>query len=332
MGWKIPVSTAMDQVKWIANRFEPLWDLALEDCIEATVLHTDSTGLPVLDKDSDKGLRIGSMWGYIGENPELKESTGTTNPVACLVYTSTGKKKGQQTGERGPEDILARRTGYTVADASNVFDASFAREELLECGCNMHARRYFVKALDAGDKRATLPIAAFKRLYIIEHEIRDFPLKQKQAEREARSRPVYDSLIYWCEQHLPHEPPGSKLGRAMRYLLNHRIALTRFIDDSIVPIDNGPAERLHVRTILTRKNYLFLGSDEGGRRAAIIYTMIANCVLAGVNVVEYFADVLPRLGDRLDGAREKLRELMPARWKARREVAQMDADGELTGD
>lgn len=317
LGWKLSVSTAADQGKWAAERLQPLWRVALDQCVNATIMHVDATSMPVLDKMGDKGLRIGSMWGYVGENPEPVGSA--SERVACIVYTSTGKKNKQHDRELGPEDVLALRTGYTVADASNIFDASFARPGLIECGCNMHARRYFKKALDAGDDRAARPLLAFKRLYIIEDEIRELTILEKQAEREARSRPVYETLIEWCEGYQPYEPPASPLGKAIRYLLNHKDALTRFISDGVIPIDNGPVERLHVRTALTRKNFLFVGSDEGGHRAAVIYTMLSCCSLVGVDAVEYLADVLPRLGGK--PKREELVELMPARWKANRTPA-----------
>lgn len=318
MGWKMPLSTATDQAKWAAERFQPLWRIALEQCVEADVMHTDATSMPVLDKMGDKGLRIGSMWGYVGENRKTDDDREFER-VACILYTSTGKKTKQREHELGPEDVLALRNGYTVADASNIFDASFARPGLIECGCNMHARRYFKKALDAGDERAARPIAAFKRLYFIEDEIRDLPIAEKTAQREARSRPVYDALVEWCEAHKPYEPPASPMGKAIRYLLNHKEALMRFMSDGVIPIDNGPVERLHVRTALTRKNFLFVGSDEGGHRAAIIYTILSCCALAGVIAVEYMADVLPRLGGKL--TRDRLLELMPANWKARRTQA-----------
>lgn len=319
MGWKIAVSTMTDQAKWAADRLRPLWRMALEQCLKAKVMHLDATSMPVLDKMGDKGLRIGSMWGYVGDNPGSDDEDD--EHVACIVYTSTGKKIGQQEHELGPEEVLALREGYTVADASNIFDASFARPGLIECGCNMHGRRYFKKALDAGDTRAVRPLAAFKRLYIIEEEIRELPLDEKLAARQARSRPVYDTLIEWCQAYEPHEPPASPMGKAVRYLLNHKAALTRFMDDGVIPIDNGPVERLHVRTALTRKNFLFVGSDEGGHRAATIYTLISCCRLIDVDPVVYLADVLPRLGGK--HTRETLLELMPARWKKARRAAEL---------
>ena len=92
--------------------------------------------------------------------------------TALYLYASTGKKDGQRPGELGPADVLALRQGYVVADAAGIFDSSFAREGIIECGCNMHARRYFTRALDAGDSRAALPLAAFKSLYQFEAQVR----------------------------------------------------------------------------------------------------------------------------------------------------------------
>lgn len=114
----------------------------------------------------------------------------------------------------------------------------------------MHARRYFVKALDAGDKRAALPIAAYKRLYEIERELREQGLDPDAvlAQRRERSKPIWDELVSWCTVHKKHEPPSSRLGIALRYFTNHQVALARFLDYGYVPMDNGIVERLHVRT------------------------------------------------------------------------------------
>src|SRR5690606_37793067 len=134
------------------------------------------------------------------------------------LYTSTGKKRGQLEGERGPEEVLAFRTGPTVADAANLFDASFRRPDLIEIGCNMHARRYFKKALDGGDARAAVPLAAFGALYDVEASVPPGDVDARTAARAARSRPVYNELVSWCETYKPIEPPTSLLGRAIGYL------------------------------------------------------------------------------------------------------------------
>jgi transposase len=308
LGLDLAVSTLADQVKWCTDLLRPVWRAALAEIIDARVMHLDGTGLPVLDSEAAGGKRLGALWGYVGVN--------VNEVIAAYLYASSGKAVGQRPDERGPQDILALRTGLTVADASNLFDESFAREELIECGCNMHARRYFVKALDAGDKRAALPLAAYKRLYKIEHEIRDLDSDAKLAERVKQSKPVWDQLAAWCALRRQHEPPASKLGVALRYFTNHQIALARFLEYGYLPLDNGIVERLHVRTALTRKNYLFAGSDAGGERAAIAYTILGSCRLAGVDPREYLADILPRLTGRI--RLMDLPALLPSRWAAQR--------------
>jgi transposase len=305
LGLDISVSTLADQVMWVTDLLRPLWRAAIAECIGSKVMHLDATGLPVLDRGAPGGKRIGALWGYVGDD------------VAAYIYVSTGSAKGKKPGEMGPQDILALREGYTVADASNVFDASFQRNpKLIECGCNMHARRYFVKALDAGDTRAALPLAAYKKLYEIEEEIRDRDPDAKLAVRQAQSKPVFDELVAWAKIHQPYEPPASKLGEAIRYLLNHRGALGRFLESGLVPMDNGAVERLHVRAALTRKNFLFVGSDAGGDRAAVAYTILGCCRIIGINPVEYLSDVLPKLARRIRLI--DLPGMLPARWQARR--------------
>jgi transposase len=137
--------------------------------------------------------------------------------------------------------------------------------------------------------------------------------------RQAQSKPVFDELVAWAKIHQPYEPPTSKLGESIRYLLNHHVALGRFLESGLVPIDNGAVERLHIRAALTRKNYLFAGSDAGGERAAIAYTILGCCRIGGINPIEYLSDVVPKLGRRIRLI--DLPELLPACWKARRAAA-----------
>jgi transposase len=308
LGVDLPVSTLADQVQWATDLLQPVWRAAQEAVLGARIMHLDGTGLAVLDDSKAKGVKLGTLWGYVGDEQ-----------TALYLYTSTGKKQGQVEGEQGPEDFLAKRRGYVVADASNLFDQSFQSGTLIECGCNMHARRYFVKALDSGDTRASLPLAAFKKLYEVEELAREAGPEHRLIARQEKSKPVYEELIAWCKTHQPYELPSSAMGRAIKYLLNHQIALQRFLQDGVIPIDNGIVERLHVRTAMTRKNYLFAGSDTGAQRAAIAYTVLGSCQLAKVNPVQYLADVLPRLARGIRLA--DVAELLPARWKAARSTA-----------
>ncbi|HEX5449025.1 MAG TPA: IS66 family transposase [Gaiellaceae bacterium] len=313
LGLDLAVSTLADQVKWCTELLRPLWRAALAEVIAARVMHLDGTGLAVLDPNVKGGKKLGALWGYVGVN--------ANEVVAAYLYVSTGKATGQQPGEFGPQDMLGLRDGPTVADASGLFDASFLRKELIECGCNMHGRRYFVKALDAGDKRAALPIAAYKKLYEIEAKIRDGNLDPDATlvERKKLSKPIWDELVAWCHVHKKYEQPSSPLGVALRYFTNHQAALGRFLELGYVPMDNGIVERLHVRTALTRKNFLFAGADSGGERAAIAFTILGSCRLAGVDPIAYLTDVLPKLTRRF--RLMDLSILLPSQWAAARAAA-----------
>lgn len=112
------------------------------------------------------------------------------------------------------------------------------------------------------------------KLSEIEAEIRDADPEERTRVRQERSRPAYDELVRWGDVMRPLEPPSSPMGAALRYLDTQQIPLRRFFDDGRIPIDNGIVERPHVRTVLTRKNLLFAGSDAGGERAAIAFTIL----------------------------------------------------------
>lgn len=261
---------------------------------------------PGEDRESLKGILTGALWGYVGGKD-----------AAAYLYTSTGKRLGQRPGEIGPGEFLALRHGYVVADAANLFDRSFAAGSCVEVGCNMHSRRYFVKALEAGDARAAVPLKAFQTLYDVEDSASELSDAARRDERQRRSKPVYDELAKWCATYQPLEPPASLLGKAIKYLQNHQTALTRFLDDGGLPIDNGIVERLHRRPAVGRRNYLFAGSHAGAERAAIAYSVLGTCALLDVNPVQYLAEVLPRLARGIVIARDVPR-LLPAAWKAAR--------------
>jgi transposase len=306
LGLDMPSSSMSDQITWATDLLRPIWRALIEAVLGATVMHLDATSLPVRDRDGPKGIVTGALWGYVGDEDK-----------AVYLYTSTGKKLGQREGEIGPEEFLARRKGPVVADAANLFDHSFKDPARIEIGCNMHGRRYFVKAFEAGDVRAAVPLSAFQTLYDVEATARALNPAARLAERQRRSKPVYDELVAWCESYKTREPPASFLYKAIQYLLNHRVALMRFLDDGRLPIDNGIVERLHRRPAITRRAFLFAGSHAAAERAAIAYSILGTCALLDINPTEYLADVLPRLARGVVIARD-IPAMLPAAWKAAR--------------
>jgi len=315
MGMTLSSSTLADQVKWGAELLRPLWLEAIDQVLASNVMHLDGTGINVLDRDHPKGKRSGTLWSTSG-------ASATKPEVAAYFYASTKKAKRQHPGEHGPSDILALRTGIIVVDMDMLFVEQRKRDDLIDCACNMHARRYFVKALDNGDKRAALVLGAFKALYQVEEDVREASEAERLAARQEHSTPCYDDIVSWCVVYERDTPPKTPLGRAIGYLLKHQIALRRFEKNGAIPIDNMAAEHNFVSVALTRKNYLFVGSDAGGERAAIAYTILRCCRLAGVEPLEYLTDVLTVLSRGIK--RVDVPQLMPAAW-ARRRASSEDA-------
>jgi transposase len=307
MGYGMPSASLSDQVLWATELLTPIWRALLDEVTRSAVMQLDGTGMPVHHKEKGKPQVVasGTLWGAIGDGR-----------AAVYTYASTAHKRGQREPDIGPEDILAMRAGgFVVVDADNKFDASFKRSDLFECGCAMHSRRYFVKALDAGNQRAVHPIAAFKKIYYLEGVSLEAGLSAEDLvlARDATQRPVWEGLRVWCTSVMEHGPPSSLLVVAARYLLKHYDALTRYLSDGRIPIDNGLTERLFRRIAIVRKNALFVGSHDGGRRAAVIFSILATCELLGINPAMYLADILPTLARGLS-IEVDLPPLMPAAW------------------
>ena len=306
MGLKLSTSTLCDQVKWGTELMKPLWLEAVDGVLDSDVMHIDGSGVHVLDRDHREGKRLGTLWATVGADADGPK-------LAAYHYASTKKAKGQRPGELGPTDILSLRRGIIVSDADTLFIAQMRREEVIDCGCNMHARRYFAKAVDDGDKRAAPMLGAFKGLYQIEEEFRDATPEERLDARREPSTPIYDDISAWCHHHERDTLPRSALGRGSRYLIRHEDALRRFETDGRIPIDNAAAEHAFVPVALTRKNYLFSGADTGGERAAIVYTILRCCRLANIDPVAYMKDVLAILSRGI--RRVDVPDLVPARWK-----------------
>lgn len=128
-----------------------------------------------------------------------------------------------------------------------------------------------------------------------EHEAAAFSDDDRKLMRLDKVRPINEELLSWRRQMRPHEPPQTPLAKACGYVLNHHVALMRFLNDGSIPIDNSLVERLHRRPAIARRNSLFVGSHAGGECAAIAFSTLATCRLIRLNPVDYLADVLPTL-------------------------------------
>lgn len=299
-GVEIPVSTLADWVAGVGELIAPLVDRLAQRVLGATILRTDATGLLVLDPDSPDNAVRGSLWAYVGDDRDV-----------LFRYTPTGE------GETGPWEFLAGRTGYIQADASNVFDRLFNGQvaNAVELGCWAHGRRNLVDLEDT-DCRVAYPLTLVARMYRVEHlaDARGLVPDERAKLRQERTAPILEKLKRWFTATCAAEPPSSALHGACAYPLNHWFALTRFLQDGRISLDNNLCEQ-QLRDIATgRKNYLFAGSHPAAVRAARIYSLTRTCIQHRVAPFPYFMDVLAKLGsgawtgDRLD-------ELLPHAWR-----------------
>ena len=262
------------------------------------MIGTDDTGVKVLDRKLPFA-RIGRIWPYVGDSH---------HPVIVYDYTPTR-------GRAGPAKFLEGYTGYLQADAYSVYDAFFKPQRgLTEVGCWMHARRYLYRALETDEQHMGPALHLVARLYAVEDRAKALSLsaEQRHALRQRISarllRKLHQYLLELREQVLPKSPSGT----AVRYLLNQWDALTRFLQDGELEIDNGATERANRDIALGRGNWTFFGSDQGGKRAAVLRSFVASCKRSGVEPFAWFRDVLSRIPEH---SIQRLHELLPHNWK-----------------
>ena len=302
-GADIAVSTMSDWVRDVAEELRPIVDRIWEQIRSAHVVQGDASGLAVLDRDHPDGIRKGTMWCYVGDGANV-----------VFRYAPTG------TGADGPWSHLADRKGYYQADASNVFDRLYDGQQAsaIEVGCWAHARRKLF-ALKDSDPRVAYGLDLIGKFYRVEKDadVRNLSHEQRRELRQQRSRPILDRLKSWLVRQTAKEPPASLFYKACAYSLNHWEALTRFVEDGRLELDNNDCERQIRSLAIGRKNYLFAGSDAGAERAAIHYSILRTCALHGVDGHAYLIDALGKLAAGWPYSR--LDELLPGNWEATRQ-------------
>ncbi len=320
LGVTLPSSTLVSWIEAVASAFEPIYRELVRRTLLAQVLGVDDTVLKVLDDRKAEGIKRGHIWSYVG----YEEG----RPIR-VVYDYTPDWSG-----KGPQTFLATRRGYIQGDGYKGIDELFKAPGALvrRVGCWAHVRRGFVKALDAGDKRAAVAVKLIGTLYDVERlakEREDDPTR-RLALRDEHARPVVNRLGTWIKETVRDVIPKSPLGKALTYAINQWPTLTVYLDDGAVPIDNNEVERRIRPVAVGRKNYLFAGSDSGGKRAAVLYSILACCNLAGVEPFAYMRDVLDRLAKGWPASR--LSELLPEHWAPATTASAEAAGGAAAGD
>ena len=312
-------STLADWVGRSAALLDPLVDALERHVMGGATLHADDTPVPVLAPGAGR-TRTGRLWTYVRD----ERGAGGEAPPAVLFRYAPDRK-----GER-PAGHLARFRGDLHADGYAGFDRLYG-ERIAEVACwaeqpkvpamrsivgmaaEGHVRRKFFDVHAAtGSTTAREALDHIAGLYDVEQDVRGQPPDERRHVRQARTRPMLDAFRQWLDATGPKLSRRSDLAVAIRYALTRWQALTRYADDGRLEIDNNAAERSLRGVALGRKNWLFAGSDQGGHRAAGIYSLVETARLNGVDPEAWLADTISRIADY---PARRVAELLP--WNYR---------------
>ncbi len=278
---------------WVAQCFDlmdPLVAALGRYTLAGAKVHTDDTPVPVLDPGRGR-TKTGRLWVYVRDD---RPAASTEPPAAWYRYSPNRK------GEH-PQAHLQHYRGILQADAYAGYARIYATGRVEEAACWAHARRPFWDLFDeqgrVEDSVAGQALQRIAALYAIESDIRGQSPDVRRRARQARAGPLLEDLRAWLVAMLSRMSAKSELAKAIGYSLTRWRALTRYCDDGRIEIDNNAAERAVRGVALGRGNYLFMGSDAGGERAAAIYSLVETAKLNGLDPQAYLRDVLRRIAD-----------------------------------
>lgn len=297
-GLEIADQTMCGWMRQSAELLEPLYARLKQFVLKSKVVGTDDTPVKVLDRSLQQTRRA-RIWPYVGD-PD--------HPAVVYDYTATRERA-------GPERFLQNYRGYLQADAYVAYDSFFTdpARGLVEIGCWAHARRHVFQARDTDPARMGAVLAFIAELYKVEKRARGCGIRGEQLRllREEVSRPVLERLQEYLFRIRGELLPKSEAGQAVAYILKNWTALTRYLQDGDLAIDNNRTERSLRGIAVGRNNWVFLGSDRGGRTMAVLRSFVASCELVRVDPFAWFRDVLSRIPSH---SMQKLDELLPHRW------------------
>jgi transposase len=298
-GASVSRSTMADWMETCADLLSPLVKAAREDQLNSMKIHTDDTPVPVQDRTrKGKKIRTGRLWVYVGDDD---------HPHVVFDYTPDRSRD-------GPMKYLQEYKGHLQADAYKGYKAVYAGQKVVGVACWAHARRKFFDAQKNDPARSTLALSFIRSLYQVEWDAQEQNLDsdQRKALRQDRSRKILDQFHAWLTRESACTLPKSGIGQAIGYATRQWPDLVRYLEHGWLSIDNNAAERQIRRVAIGRNNWTFAGSDEGGRRAAVLYSLLATCQRHQVDPYVYIKDVLERISSH---SANRVRDLLPDRWK-----------------
>jgi transposase len=289
-------STLCGWMAQAADLLAPLYDLMVKRVLGSKIIHTDDTPVPVWDPTLPQ-TRTGRFWVYIGD---------VRNPYVVYDYTPRRTRD-------GPEKFLKGFRGYLQADAFSGYDRICAGPDVVEVACWAHVRRKFFEARTSAPVLAHAALARIRQLYAVEHAAEELSVEGRYALRQRDSVPLLVAFGEWLTEQGRHVLPKSPIGQAIAYAQSNWAALCRYPEHGELSIDNNLAERMLRAQAIGRKNWTFLGSDRGGRTAAVLYSLTGSCKHHDIDPFAYLADILRHLPSQPAG---RLDELLPDVWFA----------------
>lgn len=287
-------STLCDWVAAAADLLEPLYDLQRRLVVQSPVLWTDDTPVTVLVGGED-GSRQGRFWTYVGEE----------YPYSVYDFSTSRRRD-------GPQSFLETFRGYLHADAYAGYDAIYlgSNHQIVEVACWAHARRKFFEASKNYPRQSHQVLEWIRQLYDIEGRARELSIDARLGLRCAEAEPVLDKLEVYLAELAETLLPKSALAKAITYARNQWQALRRYTADGRLTMDNNTAERTLRHQAIGRKNWLFLGSESAGPRAAVLYTILAGAKRHRLEPWTYVRELLMRM----QAQDNRLEEMLPDRW------------------
>jgi transposase len=291
-------STLADWVGGASHLLSPLIDQIRKHVMAGSKLHADDTPVPVLAPGMGK-TKTARLWTYVRDDRPAGEDVP---PAVWFAYSEDRK------GEH-PRQHLGNFAGFLKADGYAGFHNLYERGRIIEAACWAHVRRKFYDIEVAnGSAIAAEAIQRIGALYDVEREIRGKPADLRSEIRQTRARPLVEELRNWLNKILAKLSRKSDIAVAIRYALSRWRALTQYLDDGRIEIDNSAAERALRAVALGRKNFLFCGSDAGGERAAAIYSLLGTAKLNGLDPEVYLRRVFEQIADH---PINRIQELLP---------------------
>jgi transposase len=301
-GLEIARSTLGAWVGMCGVQLQPLVDALKASVLSHSILHADETPMPML-KPGNKKTHRAYLWAY---------APGAFEATRAVVYDFCESRAGEHARAfLGKSDEDGGWSGTLVCDDYAAYKALFTKG-ITESGCMAHARR---KLFELHTNHSSLIAAEglkfFELLYDVERDAKALSAADRQKIRQEKAKPVADALHQWLLLQRSKVPNGSATAKALDYSLKRWVALTHYLEDSQVPIDNNWCENQIRPAALGRNNWLFAGSLRAGQRAAAVMSLIQSAKINGHDPYAYMKDVLTRLPTQRNS---QIEDLLPHRW------------------